>query len=76
MKHFILTFPLDTEIFHDDVLNKRFEIARRIYNALVSVTQKRYKEMIKTIMYRSIKKQLSEIYKSNSKKLTIHEKRN
>lgn len=49
------------------MLNKRFEIGRKIYNSLVNVTQKRYKEMVKTKIYRSIKTELKEIYQSEDK---------
>ena len=49
---FVVQFPLDTEIFQDDILNKRLEIARNIYNALVKLTLNRYGEMIKTKAYR------------------------
>ena len=48
MANFIVQFPLKTEKYQEDILNKRFEIGRKIYNSLVNVTQKRYKEMMKT----------------------------
>ena len=67
MSNFIVQFPLKTDKFQDDILNKRFEIGRKIYNSLVDVTQKRYNEMIKTKKYRIIKEELREIYSSNSK---------
>ena len=67
MSNFCITVPLITEIFQEDVLNKRFEIGRKIYNSLVTVTQKRYKEMIKTKKYRSIKTELKEVYNSTDK---------
>jgi len=52
MSNFIVQFPLKTEIYQEDILNKRFEIGRKIYNSLVTVTQKRYNEMIiKSIAY-------------------------
>ncbi len=54
MANFIVTFPLKTEKYQEDILNKRFEIGRQIYNSLVNVTQKRYKEMIKTKKYRNL----------------------
>ena len=59
MSNFIVQFPLITELYQEDILNKRFEIGRKIYNSLVSVTQKRYKEMIKTKLYRTLLSQLS-----------------
>ena len=67
MANFIVEFSLKTEKYQEDILNKRFEIGRKIYNSLVNVTQKRYKEMIKTKKYRTLlssltgKKNLSSI---------------
>ena len=54
MQRFIIEFPLLTEDFHIAALNKRFEIARHMYNCLLTVTQNRYKEMIKTKRYRNL----------------------
>ena len=54
MANFIVQFPLKTEKYQEDILNRRFEIGRHIYNSLVNVTQKRYKEMIKTKKYRNL----------------------
>ena len=54
MANFIVQFPLKTEMYQEDILNKRFEMGRKIYNSLVHVTQKRYKEMIKTKKYRNL----------------------
>ena len=59
MSYFIIQFPLKTEKYQEDILDKRFEIGRQIYNSLVNVTQKRYKEMIKTKRYRNLISQLS-----------------
>ena len=54
MANFIVEFSLRTEKYQDDILNKRFEIGRKIYNSLVNITQKRYREMIKTKKYRTL----------------------
>lgn len=59
MANFIVQFPLKTEKYQEDILDKRFEIGGQIYNSLVNITQKRYKEMIKTKKYRSLVSQLS-----------------
>lgn len=59
MTYFIIQFPLKTEKYQEDILDKRFEIGRQIYNSLVNITQKRYKEMIKTRVYRNLISQLS-----------------
>lgn len=80
MANFIVTFPLKTEKYQENILNKRFEIGRKIYNSLVNVTQKRYKEMIKTKKYRTFmslltgnKKSDKEIWKQINK---IHKQYN
>lgn len=59
MTNFVVQFLLKTEKYQEDILNKRFEIGRQIYNSLVNITQKRYKEMIKTKEYRNLVLQLS-----------------
>lgn len=70
MANFIVQFPLKTEPYQEDILEKRFELGRKLYNSLVTVTQKRYKEMIKTKNYRTLldaltgkKKEEKEIWK-------------
>ena len=65
MTNFIVEFPLKTEKYQEDILNKRFEIGRKIYNSLVNVTQKRYKEMIKTKKYRTLLSSLTRNKKSD-----------
>ena len=45
MSNFMIQFPLKVEKYQADVLNKRFEIGRKIYNSLVGISLKRYKEM-------------------------------
>ena len=59
MANFVVKFPLKTEKYQEGILDKRFEIGRKIYNSLVNVTQKRYKEMIKTKQYRNLLNSLS-----------------
>ena len=59
MANFTVEFPLKLEKYQEDILNKRFEIGRQIYNSLVNVTQKRYKEMIKTKKYRNLMSSLT-----------------
>lgn len=54
MSNFVLQFRLKTQPYEEDILNKRFEIGRRMYNSLVNVTQKRYKEMIEDEKYRDL----------------------
>ena len=59
MSNFIVQFPLRTEKYQEDILEKRFKIAKYIYNSLVTITQSRYKEMIKTKRYRNLLNQLT-----------------
>ena len=66
MANFVVQFPLKTEKYQEDMLDKRFEIGRKIYNSLVTVTQKRYKEMIKTKKYRTLLSQLTRDKKKNN----------
>ena len=54
MQRFVVEFPLKTAVFQEYILNKRFEIARHMYNCLLTITQNRYKEMIKTKRYRNL----------------------
>lgn len=54
MSNFVVQFPLVVEKWQMDILNKRFEIARKIYNSLVKISLNRYKEMIKTKRYREL----------------------
>lgn len=65
MANFVVQFPLRTEKYQEDILNKRFEIGRKIYNSLVTVSQKRYKEMIKTRKYRNLMSMLTGNKKSD-----------
>lgn len=54
LANFIVQFPLITEKYQEDILNKRFEIGRQIYNTCVNKSLKAYKEMIKTKKYRGL----------------------
>jgi Ni/Co efflux regulator RcnB len=65
MANFIVQFPLKTELYQEDVLDRRFETGRKIYNSLVHITQNRYKEMVKTKKYRSLMNSLSGDKKSD-----------
>ncbi len=56
--YFVLTLPLKTESWQGDILEKRFEINRQIYNALLGTALKRYRQMAQTRAYREIQKAL------------------
>ena len=63
-QRFVLNFKLNTELFEENILDKRFEIGRKIYNAVLGNTLKRYFEMIKTKIWRDNQEELSKKYKS------------
>ena len=50
--YFIIELPLEVEKWQADIIDKRLECARNLYNSLLSVEIKRYNEMIKTKKYR------------------------
>ena len=45
MANFIVQFPLKTEKYQEDILDKRFEIGRIIYYWLVNISEKRFMEL-------------------------------
>ncbi|WP_431027815.1 RNA-guided endonuclease TnpB family protein [Lysinibacillus sp. LZ02] len=53
---YVLTLRLKTESFQDDILDKRFEISRKIYNACVNELYKRYRTMQQSKSYQKAKK--------------------
>jgi hypothetical protein len=63
--HFILNLKLHTELYQDDILNKRFEISRQLYNSVLHISLNRYNELIRTKVWRNNQLELSKIYKSN-----------
>ncbi len=65
MSNFIVQFPLIIEKWQCDILNKRFEIARKIYNSLVRISLNRYNEMVKTKKYREL---ITDIQKDSQEK--------
>ena len=54
MGYFTVQFPLIVEKWQADILNKRFEMGRKIYNSLVKLTLNRYEEMIKNEKYKEL----------------------
>ena len=61
---YVLTLKLKTEKYQEDIINKRLEIARNISNALTNKVLKRYKLMLESKEYMSIKKQLNPVNKN------------
>ncbi|SHJ99123.1 hypothetical protein SAMN02745227_01240 [Anaerobranca californiensis DSM 14826] len=54
MSNFILTLKLKTQPYQGDILDKRFNILRQMYNACLGHLLKQYKEMINTEEYKYI----------------------
>lgn len=69
MSRYCVTFPLITEKYQEDILNKRFEIGRQLYNAVLSKAYKRYKSMIETKKYRQLKEQINNANEKEKKLL-------
>ena len=67
-QRFILSLKLNIELFQEDILNKRFEIGRKIYNAVLGKSYNRYKEMIKTKTWRENQVNISNVYKTEKDK--------
>ena len=54
MSNFVLTIPLKTEIFQEDILSKRFEIGRKMYNTCLNELHKRYDTMRQSKGYQKV----------------------
>ncbi|MBC8061702.1 MAG: transposase [Clostridiaceae bacterium] len=63
-QRFVLNLKLGTELFEEDILAKRFEIGRKIYNGVLGKGLKRYFEMAKTKIWRDNQGELLKVYKS------------
>ena len=72
---FVLTLKLKTELWQEDIIDKRIEAGRKLYNALVNKSLKVLRELEKTKQYRSLMQELKhdksehdkEIYKQLNK---------
>ena len=51
MSNFVLTLPLKTEKFQEDILNKNFEKCRKIYNSCINELHKRYNHIRESKAY-------------------------
>lgn len=66
---FVLNLKLETEKWQEDILSKRFEIGRKIYNALLGIATNRLVEMTKTKVWRNNQQSLSDVYNKYENKL-------
>lgn len=63
-----LTLPLRLEKWQEDKLDKRFEIARQIYNTLLRAERKKLRQLEQTREYREIQTGLSRLYEQKADK--------
>ena len=56
ISNYILTLELDTEIYQEDILDKRLEISRNIFNSCLGELYKRYKHMKESKEYKKVVK--------------------
>lgn len=61
-QRFVLNLKLSTEMWQEDIINTRFEIGRQLYNAILGKALNRYKEMIKTKVWRDNQNNISNVY--------------
>ncbi|WP_246578350.1 hypothetical protein [Clostridium frigoris] len=54
MSNYILTLKLNTEKYQEDMLNKRLEISRSIYNSCLGELFKRYNHMRESKEYKKV----------------------
>ena len=60
---YILTLRLKTNAYEEAILNKRFEIGRKLYNAVLGLALKRYNSLTERKEYRKLKKNIVETNK-------------
>lgn len=73
-QYFVLTLPLMTQAWQRDILNKRFEIHRQIYNALLCQALTRFRQMAQTRAYRRIQEVLSRTEDEKERKKLFKER--
>jgi hypothetical protein len=54
MSNYILSLKLNTQIYQKDVLDKRLEISRGIYNSCLGELYKKYNHMRQSKEYRKV----------------------
>lgn len=64
----VVTLPLKTEIWQEDVLNKRFELCRKIYNNMLHYELKQLNKAMNDKRYRDAKAVINEVYKLSNEK--------
>lgn len=73
-QYFVLTLPLKPELWQQDILEKRFEVNRQIYNALLQKAETRYRQMIQTRAYRANREALLHTAEKEQRKKLLQER--
>ncbi len=66
--YYILTLPLETQRWQEDILAKRYAVAENIYNAMLRKAYIRYNQMCQTQLYRELKQRLIETSDTKARK--------
>ena len=64
----VLTMPLIVEKWQEDIIEKRFEMCRSIYNAMLGYELKKYRAMLRDPQYQEVQATILEYYKADTKK--------
>ncbi len=64
-KRSVVTLPLKVEPWQSDVMEKRFEMIRSIYNAMLGYELKQYNKMLRDPEYIAAKEFINDVYKNN-----------
>lgn len=63
----VITLPIKTEKWQEDIIEKRFELCRNVYNAMLGYERKKYHKMTNLPEYKSAKEIVTEHYKNGEK---------
>lgn len=63
----VITLPIKTEIWQADIIEKRFELCRNVYNAMLNYERKKYHKMINLPEYKASKEIIAEAYKKGER---------
>lgn len=59
--HSVLSLRLKTRPFQEHIIEKRFEVARRLYNSLLGIELKKYQALKRTEEYRTIQSEIDAV---------------
>jgi len=76
MPNFILTLKLDTEIYQANILDKRLEISRFLYNACLGHLYEQYNSLKQTKLYKSAISNIKYLYRELKRVSNKKEKKN